>query len=198
MLKNPFVRKKGEQKKKPPKPKWYELKPAEYMRLLDAAPLLRWKAAWALAYTTGLRFGELFNLRWSDIDFQKRSVEVQNHTATAETPPFTTKNGESRTIGLSQHTLDILCRLQHQVAVQRIPYVLLTRRQHDNVVQRWNQFKERSKPWENRYMVNNTLANFKRHVKAAGIEPDKKLCVHTFRKCCGKNWADQMPNPEDV
>jgi integrase len=53
--------------------------------------------------------------------------------------------------------------------------------------------KEKSKPWRNRFMVNNVLREFKRHFKRAGIKPVGKLTIHTLRKCCGQNWADHLP-----
>jgi integrase len=42
-------------------------------------------------------------------------------------------------------------------------------------------------------MVNNVLREFKRHIKRAGIKPVGKLTIHTLRKSCGQNWADNLP-----
>ncbi|MHC4337578.1 MAG: tyrosine-type recombinase/integrase, partial [Planctomycetota bacterium] len=177
---------------------WHYLTPNEYMRLLDAAPWLQWKALYALAYTAGLRFGELFNLRWADIDFNKGELTVQNHAATAELPAFRAKNGKPRTIPLPQQTIEALHQLQRQNRLRGIPYVLLTERQYKGVVERWKTYRQQGRRWQNRYMANNTLANFKRHLKAADIEPNGVLCLHTLRKCAGKNWADHIKNPKIV
>jgi integrase len=176
---------------------WHYLTPAEYHKLLDASPSLKWQALYALAYTAGLRKGELFNLRWADIDFQKHELTVQNHAATKETPLFRAKNGKPRTIPLPTSTVEIIHQLQLQARL-RTPYILLTERQYLNVVDRWQKYREQKRPWKNDYMENNTLANFKRHVKAAGIEPNGVLCLHTLRKCAGKNWADNIKNPKTV
>jgi len=45
--------------------RWHYLKPREYRALLAVARSLQWKATYALAYTAGLRFGELFSLTWA-------------------------------------------------------------------------------------------------------------------------------------
>ena len=47
-------------------------------------------------------------------------------------------------------------------------------------------------------MQNNTLTRFKEYVKKAGIKPDGSLTIHTLRKCCITNWANEINNPEVV
>lgn len=47
-------------------------------------------------------------------------------------------------------------------------------------------------------MQNNTLTYFKRHIKWAAIEPTGSLSIHTLRKCCITNWANEISNPEVV
>jgi len=42
-------------------------------------------------------------------------------------------------------------------------------------------------------MLNNTLREFRRHAKWAGIEEPEALTVHTLRKSCGVNWANHFP-----
>ena len=42
-------------------------------------------------------------------------------------------------------------------------------------------------------MVNNVLRDFKGHIKKAGIKAIGKLTIHTLRKSCGQNWADNLP-----
>ncbi|MHC4351462.1 MAG: site-specific integrase, partial [Planctomycetota bacterium] len=58
---NPFA---NIRKPKPVVKKWHRLAVEDYYRLLDAAPTLRWKCFYALVYTSGARFGELFSLTW--------------------------------------------------------------------------------------------------------------------------------------
>ena len=98
--------------------------PTEYRNLLEAAPSLRWKACYALAYTAGLRSGEMFSLTWKDIDFEHSEITIANRPATETLPPFFVKDFESRRIPLSRHTLDLLTALQAK-ATEGVPYVLL-------------------------------------------------------------------------
>jgi integrase len=53
------------------------LSPKEVHRLLEAARGDRFEALYVLAVTTGLRQGELFGLRWNDIDLRRRALGVQ-------------------------------------------------------------------------------------------------------------------------
>lgn len=53
----------------------------------------------ALALLTGMRKGELFHLRWGDIDFQNRRVHIVNSYN------FTTKNGKERFVGLNTEAI---------------------------------------------------------------------------------------------
>lgn len=175
---------------------WHYLDSEQYHKLLDAVPSLRWNALYAMAYTTGLRFGELFNLRWTDIDFERCIVTVRNHNATETTPPFTTKSGKERAVPLPNCTKEILQRWQVQQGLQ--PYVFLTKRQYENVIARWQQYRKKKRPWESQSIVNNLMREFRRHIEKAGIEPDGTLTLHTLRKCAGKNWADRLSNPRIV
>lgn len=175
---------------------WHYLDAEQYEKLLDAAPGPRWKALYSMAYTMGLRFGELFNLRWADVDFERRIVKIRNHDATKITPPFVTKNGRERAVPLPNCTKEILQRWQVQQGLQ--PYVLLTKRQYENMVARWQRYSREKRPWESQGIVNNLMREFRRHIKNAGIEPTATLTLHTLRKCAGKNWTDRLSNPRVV
>jgi len=170
---------------------WYYLSFEEYLKLLNAAPTPRWKAIYALGYTGGLRFGELFNLMWSDIDFDKGDVHIVNRPATATTPPFHIKNKKPRTVRLPSRKLNILTKL-HNEASEGVPYVLLDEQRYKKVVAKWQNEK---KEWGNRNMVNNVNRDIKQHLKKAGIKipPGKSFSIHTLRKCAGKNWANELP-----
>ena len=187
--KNPF------KKVKPPKceaRRWHYLKPREYRALLAVTRSLQWKATYALAYTAGLRFGELFALTWADVDFEDGVVRIENRAGTATIPPFYVKDHEKRDVPLPKHTLDILAALQSE-APEKVPYVVLTAGQYETVVAKWKRFQEQRTPWRNRDIANNRLREFKRHLKWAGIEPNGSLSLHTLRKSCVQNWANNLP-----
>ncbi|MFC1781062.1 tyrosine-type recombinase/integrase [Planctomycetota bacterium] len=174
--------------------RWHYLKSDEYARLLNVAPSLQWKALYALAYTSGLRFGELVNLTWVDLDFEKAYVTIQNRKATATMPPFFVKDNEKRTIPLPPQALQILTDLrQNNPSIFKVPYVMLSKRQFDGVTAKWKRYREQKKPWMNKDMSNNMLANFKRHIKKAKIPPNGQLAIHTLRKSCIQTGADHLP-----
>jgi integrase len=55
------------------------------------------------AITTGARKGELTGLKWSDIDFDRQLAYIS-----------TTKNGESKTLPLTESVIDELCKFNKQ------------------------------------------------------------------------------------
>ncbi|MGD9110604.1 MAG: site-specific integrase, partial [Phycisphaerales bacterium] len=134
---------------------------------------------------------------WSDIDFDSGEVLIRNRPATDKLPPFFIKDRQARTIKLPKHTLSMLTMLQN-TAPEQVPYVLLDENQYQTVLEKWQRYREQKRPWQNRDMANNVLRNFKRHLKWAGIKPTGTLSVHTLRKCCVQNWADNIKNPETV
>jgi integrase len=197
--KNP-TRRDRQRKKLDQKPRrWHDLTPKQYLRLLEAAPSLRWRCLYAVAYTAGLRRAELANLQRGDINFDDRELEVRPREATPSLPPFQPKTTESiRKAPVPQHTLDLLAELRRQKHEQggRVvlnPFALLSDREYEGVRRRWKQCQESDTPWSSRYWVNNWLTNFRRHVKKAGIQPEGRLALHDLRKACIRNWADHLP-----
>jgi integrase len=172
--------------------RWYRMPAEEYHVLLESAPSLREKVAYSIFYTAGLRMHEAFNLTWDCIDFQKNLLYVMNRDATKEIPPFSIKDFEQRRIPLPSHTIDLLTQLQTE-APEGMPFILLSAERYDRVKAKWQKIQESKSPWKNRYMINNVLRNFQSHVKRAGIKPVGKFTIHTLRKCCGQNWADNLP-----
>jgi len=67
----------------------YCYRPAEVAAILERCrnlPALRWigHAVTALAYS-GMRIGELANLKWSDVDLEKGRINLADESARAET-----------------------------------------------------------------------------------------------------------------
>ena len=73
------------------------LSPQEVMRLLDAAPGLKYKAALSVAYGAGLRVSEVVGLKVSDIDSARMLIRVEQG-----------KGRKDRYVMLSPHLLDLL------------------------------------------------------------------------------------------
>jgi len=60
------------------KPKEMKVLTADQVtRFLVAAESSRYKALYHLAITTGMRYGELIGLKWSDIDWDKGTIKIQ-------------------------------------------------------------------------------------------------------------------------
>ena len=62
---------------------WHYVSPAEYRRLIETAPSVRWRGMIALGYCCGLRVGEVLNLTWCDLDFEQNQVRIVRKTGTA-------------------------------------------------------------------------------------------------------------------
>lgn len=194
--------------------RWHYLTPGEFKRLLNASHRkrtisLRWKVTYALAYCCGLRLGEILNLTWDDIDFKKTDsknsqvkeaeIRIQSRPATATKPPFVVKDKEARTIPIPKYCLDLLIDLKtYNDMTDQSPYVVLNEQQYKTVRKKWKRYQQQKRHWLNRNMQNNTLTTFKRHLRWAEIEPEDTLSLHTLRKCCITNWANNITNPEVV
>jgi len=80
-------------------------------------------AVWRLAAMTGMRRGELLGLRWTDIDFDRGLVTIQNTriragNAVIEDTPKTMRS--RRTISIDQRTIDALRRHKAQQNERRL------------------------------------------------------------------------------
>lgn len=172
---------------------WYYLKPDVFHKLLDVTPTLREKVLYCLAYTAGLRESEILSLYWSNIDFDKGRVRIVNRPATKELPGFYIKDDDAREIPLPKFTLDLMTKLQLE-SPDGVPFVLIDEQRCQRIRDKWKQCREQGEDWFNHNLANNTITNFHRRVKQAGIETSgKKLTVHVLRKCCIQNWANVLP-----
>ena len=89
------------------KPKVAEVLPAfftekDFEIFLLAIDDRNYRELYAMAILTGMRLGELLNLRWSDIDFSSKRILIQNSES------FTTKSKRSRVVPISEDLLRLL------------------------------------------------------------------------------------------
>jgi integrase len=176
------------EKPRPRVHKWHHLRPAEFLRLLDAAPDLRRRALYSVLYLTGLRIGEALSLTWADIDFDRGEVRVQNRPGSKTMPPFTLKAHERRVVPAPKHALDILAEL-HAEAAPGNPYALLAPERYQRILNHWRKLGMVDAKWRPDFVMNNGNRDFKSHVKRGEIDPDGKLSIHTLRKSFGQNHA---------
>lgn len=108
LMVNPFASMRPIRVGKRNRQKWHYIKPEEYLAILKAAPTLQWKVFYALAYTSGARFGELVNLTEQNVDFARGRLLIRNRDGTKDMPPFHVKDHEDREVPLPRHTLKLL------------------------------------------------------------------------------------------
>ena len=84
--------------------------PEQVHAFLDAAKGDRLRALYIVAIHTGLRQGELFGIRWEDVDFEAGTVSVHRTLSGAKGgPTFTTpKNDKARRVRLTPQAIEAL------------------------------------------------------------------------------------------
>lgn len=85
------------------------LKVEEMRKLLFQAKIVnsKWFPIWAIALMTGMRNGELYALKWIDVDFERNLITVQRSFNKRTNELKCTKAGHWRTVPIS-HELKIL------------------------------------------------------------------------------------------
>ncbi len=75
---------------------------SEFDTLIDHSPNDLFKVLFKLAYNTGMRLGEIVNLRWESINLEDKFIRIAN------TEDFTTKSKKERIIPIGNSLLEIL------------------------------------------------------------------------------------------
>jgi integrase len=106
IMENPF--------RKVPKPKVAEILPvyfteSEFRLFLSAVKDKDFAELCITGFLTGLRLGELINLRWTDLDFLGKKILVQNHD------DFTTKSKRSRVVPMTDEMLELLTERKRHI-----------------------------------------------------------------------------------
>ncbi|HNT35855.1 MAG TPA: tyrosine-type recombinase/integrase [bacterium] len=176
---------------------WHFISVEEFNAIIDQTPSLREKALYGVMYWCGLRFGEAANLRWEGrcIDFERGEISVFNRPATKTLPPFRVKDYEARIVPMNTWIMGMLKQL-HALRQDHCPYVFLTPERLERVQDRWTTLQKarKSHDWENRFMLNSVLRDFKTRCCRAGIKTDLKLTLHGLRK----SWATNLANSGKV
>ena len=125
-----------------------------------------WYFIWGFAVYTGCRNGELYALKWSDIDFNERMITVQRSYNKKYRQEKCTKTGEWRHIAICEPLWEIVNELKqiHDHDVQRgvcnhVGYVL-----------------PRPGKWQN----GEQASKLRQFCEEIGITP---VCFHTLRAC---------------
>ena len=91
---------------------WQYVSPGWCWKLIEASPSLRWRGMIMLGYCCGLRLGEVINLTWPDVDFEKLQLQVVRKVASAHQTAWTPKDKDMRVVPLPDAAVSVLAELQ--------------------------------------------------------------------------------------
>lgn len=125
-----------------------------------------WYPIWAFAVYTGCRNGELYSLKWTDIDFKERMIIVQRSFNKKFNEEKCTKTGEWRHVSICESLWEIILELKNI---------------HDHDVQRGacknpGYVLPRPGLWQN----GEQARKLRLFCEEIGITP---ICFHTLRAC---------------
>jgi integrase len=125
------------------------LTPAQFQRLIEEAAKLRWYLAPILiiAHQTGLRRGNILNLKWSDCDFNLRLIRIS-----------TSKNGEPIALGMDDTVYEQLMEIDRKRRVPNSDYVFA----HQEGPQRGQPILDIKNAWRT-VTKNAEISNFRFH-----------------------------------
>lgn len=88
----------------------------QLQHLLQKAHELRnpWYEIWATAIHTGMRSGELFALKWSSVDLEKRTILVDESFNKRKNIFKSTKSGQFRTVPINDFLFEVLVKLKNE------------------------------------------------------------------------------------
>ncbi len=95
---------------------WQYVSPAGCRKLIEASPSLRWRGMITLGYCCGLRLGEVLNLTWSDVDFERSEVRVVRKNASEHRAAWTPKDKDMRALPLPTLAVSVLAEVQFAAA----------------------------------------------------------------------------------
>jgi integrase len=157
----------------------------EYSVLEVAAKNTWWKAFISVAYGSDLRAGEILNLTWADIDFEKHQVRAVPKKETSETLEWEPNDREKRVVPMSDASVKFLAELQTEAPLSH-PYIFISAKR----LKRIRSQKKKDK-WNQRLSImNNLLRDFDVIRKRAGV---KDCTFHDLRRSAITNWAQKLP-----
>lgn len=133
----------------------------QFCLIIENTKLQILKDIYSTAFYTGLRLGELINLKWNMIDFENGIITLR------QSESFLTKNKRERTIPINKTLFEILIRIYNQQSNREVKSFV---------------FKKL-----NRLPINGDWVSksFKRTVKEVGL--DNKIHFHTLRHSFASN-----------
>ncbi|MFB6230470.1 MAG: tyrosine-type recombinase/integrase [Salinibacter sp.] len=143
------------------------------------SPDVQWiKDAIRIAVSTGLRRGELFNLRWSDVDLESRMLFVRNREGDEEGQEFTSKSGHEKAVPIRGDAEEVLNRRVDEGKRERTTYVLTNR--NDEAIE-----------------PNTLTQRFKFFIRKADLDDKERLSLHSLRDTAG-TWLAMQGVPQRI
>jgi integrase len=143
---------------------------------------MNWELLIRVALCTGMRRGELLNLTWRDIDFEKKVVYVSPKADTEYTWQWHIKDTDRRTLPLTDEVIQLLVEHQNKQP-DGYPYVFVPPFRFDHIQKRREQ-----RSWtveHGRCPINNFSTRFETIRTTAGIETGE---FHDLRGTCLTRW----------
>ena len=170
----------------------------ECVRLIRAArqseprTAVKWELLIRMALCTGMRRGELLNLTWQDIDFERKTVEVAPKQNADYTWEWHIKDVDRRTLPLTEQLLRLLAQ-HHTEQPEAHPYVFVPAQRYERIQQcrkegRWSVM-------QGCCPLNNLSDRFRTILRRAGIERGE---FHDLRRTCLSGWLAQGLSEHDV
>jgi integrase len=120
----------------------------EIERLLSCCPNDRWRLIVVLAFTTGMRRGEILNLTVKEIDYLNQTITVRPKEDTTTTWKWTIKDHESRTLPMTDLAERYLLRLQAALPEGQ-PYICLAPARYQHLIRKTLKHRDRICPEQN-------------------------------------------------
>ena len=183
------------------KRQWHRITIDEFKSILEKTTIIRQKAFYALQYGCGLRVGESLNILIDgiNIDFQKNQINLVNRPGSKNLPTFKLKDYEARSVVMPKWVVNLLLQLYEEIEPGS-PFLFLTEERWKIVKKKWDNMRKtgRTREWQNRMLVNNTLRQFETHCRNAGIKTDERLMLHCLRKSWACNLAESGTPPQTI
>ncbi len=140
-----------------------------------------WKHVWAVAILTGMRSGELYALKWSDVDFDNNLIRITKSFSQRLGEIKTTKNSDWRNGHISSDLKDVLIELKNIRGDEEFVLPRLSGWDHGMAGEILRTFL-RSFGIEKYVNFHTLRACFATHVLASGAEPTQVMKMG--------GWAD--------
>ncbi len=142
---------------------------------------VNWEILILAALTTGMRKSELLNLTWTDVDFERKTIEVCPKKNTKETWAWDIKDCDRRLLPLTEQLISMLC--EHQsLQPEKYPYVFVPPCRYD-VIQK-NQKAKQYTTGPGKDLITNFTRQFKMILKRAEV---KAGTFHDLRRTALSN-----------